>query len=571
MRREQNKKWAAVTMAAVMAAGTLTGCGGTATEGNQEQPAASASVGTVQSDSGEERQTLTVGVSQNSNVEDYESNYLTQLIEQECNVNLEFVYLPSAVDDAKSKFAIMASSNTKLPDVLAVSNSNFTDLEIADYGSKGVFIPLNDYLANPENAVYFSQIAQEEREKMLAAATSPDGNVYCLVQNTPEDWNMTPFRFWINRTWLDALNLDTPATTEEFYNVMKEFVTKDPNGNGVADEIGITGCTDGWGCNSVYYLMNSFVFYNGNQSNGGLALDESGSLVTAPFASDGWREGLEYMNMLCNEGILSPAMFTQDATQFTGVLSNTPQITGSCAAGGFGYWSGAQENENFQDMELLAPLTGPDGLAYAAYNEYTPTPAWLITKDCENPELAFKVGDFFYRNDVSLTVRYGEEDVDWTTDEAVCRGYKGLYEELWDIPCSLVQMNMVWSTVQNKHWYNVGPRYTSLDSYRGINSDQKVGEEGVDYTSLTRQQSAEYYMNAHPDKVLSTLKYTKEEAQSIAEIQENVLTYVKQSMAEFITGNRSLSEWDNYLKELDSMGLQDWLTVAQTAYERGQN
>lgn len=522
----------------------------------------------TQAEAGEEKETLTIGLAQNSNVEDYETNYLTQLIEQECNVNLEFVYLPSAVDDAKSKFAIMASSNTTLPDVVVVANNQFTDLEIADYGSKGIFIPLNEYLENKDLAVNFSQIPEEDQEKMISASTSPDGNIYCLTQNTPEDWNMTPFRFWINKAWLEKLNLETPTTTDEFYEVMKAFVEQDPNGNGTADEIGITGCTDGWGCNPAYYIMNSFVFYNGDQSNGGLALDEDGTEVTAPFASEGWKAGLEYMNKLCSEGILSPAMFTQDATQFTSVLSNETQITGSCAAGGFGYWSGAQENANFQEMELLAPLKGPEGIAYAAYNEYTPTPAYLITKDCKNPELAFKVGDFFYRNDVSLTVRYGEEGVDWTTDAEKCKEYKGLYEDLWDIPCSLVQLNTVWSSVQNKHWYNVGPRYTSLENYRGINSDQMAGSDAVDYTSLTRQQSAEYYMEAHPEKVLPVLKYTNDEAEKLAEIQENVLTYVKQSLAEFVTGNRPLSDWDNYLSDLENMGLQEWLDVAQTAYDR---
>lgn len=517
--------------------------------------------------SAEEAETLTVGISQNSNVEDYETNYLTQLIESECNVNLEFVYLPSSVDDAKSKFAIMASSGTTLPDVMVVSGQ-FSDLEIADYGSKGIFIPLNDYMENEELAVNFLAIPEEDRSKMIEAATSPDGNIYCLTQNIPEDWNMTPFRFWINRTWLDKLGLETPTTTEEFKEVLKAFVENDPNGNGIADEIGITGCTDGWGCNPVYYLMNSFVFYNGNQANGGLALDETGENVIAPFATEGWRAGLEYMNELCSEGLLSPTIFTQDATQMTNVLSADPQITGSCAAGGFGYWSGAQDNANFQDMELLPPLTGPDGIAYAAYAEYTPSAAYMITKDCANPELAFKVGDFFYRNDVSLTVRYGEEDVDWTTDPEICAQYKGLYEDLWDIPCSLVQLNTVWSTVQNKHWYNVGPRYTSLESYRGINSDQPADSTETDYTALTRQQSAEYYMDAHPEYVLPTLKYTNEEAENLAEIQANIQTYVSQSLAEFVTGNRPLSDWDSYLSELENMGLSEWLSVAQTAYER---
>ena len=43
---------------------------------------------------------------------------------------------------------------------------------------------------------------------------------------------------------------------------------------------------------------------------------------------------------------------------------------------------------------------------------------------------------------------------------------------------------------------------------------------------------------------------------------------MKQSLAEFVTGNRPLSDWDNYLSDLENMGLQEWLDVAQTAYDR---
>ena len=34
-----------------------------------------------------------------------------------------------------------------------------------------------------------------------------------------------------------------PTTTEEFRAVLKAFVEGDPNGNGKADEIGLTGAT----------------------------------------------------------------------------------------------------------------------------------------------------------------------------------------------------------------------------------------------------------------------------------------------------------------------------------------
>jgi putative aldouronate transport system substrate-binding protein len=47
--------------------------------------------------------------------------------------------------------------------------------------------------------------------------------------------------------------------------------------------------------------------------------------------------------------------------------------------------------------------------------------------------------------------------------------------------------------------------------------------------------------------------------------------YVRQSIAEFVTGVRDINAnaaWDNYLKTLNDMGLQTWLSTARTAYNR---
>ena len=48
----------------------------------------------------------------------------------------------------------------------------------------------------------------------------------------------------------------------------------------------------GYGKNMLDTVMNAFVFYNGDcDQNGGLALDESGENIIAPFTTEGWKEG----------------------------------------------------------------------------------------------------------------------------------------------------------------------------------------------------------------------------------------------------------------------------------------
>lgn len=540
--KTRSKKWVAALGAALMA---LSSCS------------------IVMAEETTEPEVLTIAIQQDANVEDYETNFQTQLIEEGCNVKLEFQLLPTSDEDAKTKLALMISSGEKLPDVICMELSN---LEVFEYGTKGVFLPMNDYLYDAEKMPYFNSIPEQDLHSILEAITSPDGNIYTLTNWSPEDWKMTPYRCWINQTWLDTLGLEVPTTTDELLEVCRAFATQDPNGNGTNDEIPITGSTPNfvWGGFTPYFLMNSFVFYNGNEANNGLALGDDGKTVIAPFVTEQWKAGLEYMNTLCQEGLLDPSMFTMDSTQFTALLDQAPNRIGCVCAGGWGYWTNGLDSENFSDFQLLSPLQGPDGIAYAATSVFTPPYYWNVTKDCENMDLAMRVADIFYRKDVSYTSRYGEEGVDWSTDEADTSQKIGLYQELLGIPCRVAVLQEQWGKVQNKHWYTECPRYLGLEDYRGLDSMQK-GDDNRD--AIFRTTSYQIYVDAHPE-LLPTLNYTSEEAEQISSIAADVTTYVSNSLAEFVTGNRPLSDWDSYLSDLDNMGLPQLLEISQTAYDR---
>lgn len=165
-----------------------------------------------------------------------------------------------------------------------------------------------------------------------------------------------------------GMSVHTPATTDEYYEVLKAFATQNPNGNGVADGIGVYGmAAGGYGQNVTNVLMNSFIFYNGGTQNGGLSLSEDGNTVIAPFATERWKAGLEYMNKLCQENLLPASIFTDDDTQFKATLNNEVNIVGSVSAGSHSNWTDANTNANFIDMMMIPPLKAPEGAAYSAY------------------------------------------------------------------------------------------------------------------------------------------------------------------------------------------------------------
>ncbi len=513
---------------------------------------------------------LVVALQTNSFVSDYDDNYFTKYLENKLGVDIEFYQLPAAADEVRTKVSLMTASGSNLPDVLIVDNA-LTPEMILQYGSSGIFLPLNEYVQNAEKMPNYNAIPEEDRKVMDDTQTMANGMMYSLSKYEPETWNLTPNRTFINKVWLDKLGLEMPKTTAELKEVLKAFCEKDPNGNGVKDEIGVYGYqSGGYGQNVIAGLMNAFEFWNNGLMNGGLALSPDGAKVIAPFTTDNFKAGLLYLNDLYKEGLLSPEIFTDEDTQFKATLNNEVNIVGLTSFGSLSNYPDAANNKNFLEMELIAPLTGPNGVCYTPYTEYSPGQELFIFSSSQKVDLALKLADEFYNPEISLIARFGEEGVDWTREEAQLASMNNAYvaEKLYD-KVTLAYISNYWMETTNKSWHNVNPRYASLAMMNTVaNGTKPYNPE--DKTQLVAK-SYNYYFDKHPERVLPLLHYTEEETGRIQEAISNIPSYIHQSMAEFITGARDVEGgWDKYLQELESMGLGAWLEVAQSAYDRTQ-
>lgn len=568
---KRTKRILAFLLASTVSLTALAGCGGTAS-GTDAQSTPSKGSSAETSTGSSDADSLLIGLTQSSMVTDYEDNYFTNYLEEQLGFELEFYMLPAESTETRTKVSLMATSNESLPDVLVVDN-HLTPEMILQYGSNGFFLPLNAYLEDPEVMPNYNAIPSEDRAAMDKAQTMADGNMYSLASYEPETWNFTPNRLFINRAWLDQLNLSVPTTTDELKEVLIALRDGDPNGNGVQDELGVYGFSaGGYGENITASLMNAFVFWNANAANNGLSLSEDGTTVIAPFVTEEWREGLRYMNDLYREGVLSANIFTDDITQFKAILNQETPIVGLTSTGSLSVWPDVANNENFLQMEMIEPLKGPKGVQYVPYTAYSPGQELMILASTEKLDMALKFADQFFDHDTSIIERFGEENVDWTRDPEIlaqnANAYvdAGIYDSL-----SLVVISSVWAENQNQTWRNHGPRYASMEM--GNTFFDYASGKSFDPDDPTQLFAKSYEINypKHPAHILPQLKYTAQEAEEIQDQLTGFNDVVKQCLAEFVTGERDLdSGWDSYLSELDTMGLQQWLAVAQTAYTRDQ-
>jgi len=512
--------------------------------------------------------TLQIAVQSNSRVTDFEDNYLTRYVENLHNIKLDFFYLPADGNDSRAKINAMAAAND-LPETIWGGSLN--SAMVLELGDQGFLKALNAYFADASKTPNFNKIPQADRTKMLRDTRSSNGNNYSFPRFQQETWNFTPNRYYINRSWLTKLGLQEPKTTDELRNVLIAFRDRDPNGNGRQDEIGVFGWAGGgYGQNVIQSLINSFIYYNGN-----LALDASGNNVISPPAQPAFRTALQYLNGLFRDKLLDPSTFTVDEQTFRATLNANPMVVGLTSMGSNGNFQPgpADTNATYRAMApLMGPLSSPISPGYTPYNEPNGEYRTYITNKAKNVDLAVKVMDSFYDKTLSIIVRFGEENVDWTRDPAILAKDTNAYVSLGLYPALTMSiLSDIWVKDTNKIWGDGAMlRYASLEMGNTIgNLETPFNRDSA--AAMQNAYNYQLYTPRRPQFILPSLQWSATDNPVQSPISANVSTYVSQSIAEFTIGTRDINNdavWNAYLAQLNSMGLQQLLSLAQAQYNR---
>ncbi len=506
-----------------------------------------------------ETTTYRIAVVENTNIEDYETNYETQWLKEKGNMEFEFEIFPSA--DLASKVQLQLASY-ELPDAyfgLARGGcQTFTTsnaLKYSEDSGDGQIIALNDYIDawGTNTKALFEKYASDGLEAMM---TSADGNIYYMPGYGPSYINRHANVFWINTGWLENLGLDMPTTTDELEQVLLAFKNDDPNGNGKADEIPLSGTTASDGYSMIHYLMSAFTV--DNTQNYQLYYDESNTVHFAA-AEDGWREGLKYINRLYSQGLIDPAMFTQDLAGLKQVATDAGDICGGFSSLGLGLVTAGAGKEVDNRYNHCEPLTGPDGTRYSVVAIPVPASNGTITSACEKPEALFRLMDYMLSEECSTLSRYGIEGENY---EIAPEGSLSLYGE----QATIIVTNGVFAIPQNTMWQNY------LPFVNDIHNNGAGYPEGADIASEEKNAKAvPSYMETEPDNIIPMSNYTVEEAEIVNECSAYIKDMINEGIAKFTVGEWDINDdaaWQTYLNELENAGLSDFLACAQAAYDR---
>lgn len=450
------------------------------------------------------------------------------------NIHITWENVPTATMDERLS-VVLASG--EIPDMIWACG--FDSSELVKYGSTGLFLNMDDYYKN--NAFHLQNIVKDN-PAILSAITMGDGHIYSFPQLIMGD-NMLTNKIFINPQWLERVGMKMPTNFKEFNDVLYAFKEKDANGNGDPnDEIPfIIRYADG------HFLPTLYTFFGlGNRGTKHLYVDwdnEKNALRFIPTSTQ-FRDMLTWAHQLYADGLIDPETFENTSSRqivaktsvdLVGVHSDYVTNTGSVM------------QEVFRCIPVMENYYG-DKL-YTRRSAMVNNGAFVISAKSKYAKELTEWCDYWYSEPGQLMWNMGVEGV---TFEKNADGTVKFTDEMIKNPEGLTLTQ-------------VRVKYMGFQGGAGIQSDTYY--QGAE-TYWTATELMDEYKPYLPEEVWESFNPTFEESEEMNFYWTDMQAYIKENIAAFIVGTRSLDEWDAYVAEFNALGLEEYMKIYNTMYER---
>lgn len=483
------------------------------------------------------------------------------------DTGIEFDWQPIPGEGAQEKINLMLASGEDLPDAFWNFGDGKSGNIVVQYADQDIFLPteglINEYMPNLKKIL-------DDHPQYRAEITAPNGHTYGFPY-IEEMYGLvlTGGPLLINKTWLDQVGKEVPTTVDEWVDCLKAFRDGgDLNGNGEADEIPMAswfGATDSFGSYNMFYRFTG-TFGCADSYCGGNAYADHLRLidgkVTFTAMDEAFRKTAEFFNMLYNENLIWNGSFEADES----AAYKTSLIKEDVARiGCFGTWTD-QEITNLDVHDEYVPLPRLEGEAGKMgflnnYSELQDSSDTAITTTCKFPHVIARFVDYMVGDPaISIQSNWGAEGYNYKLDEnGILRTpldeqgrYVAQVPEYSDFGKARVNSTTCrGSMIVLNEYYETVAGY-AYDAVQLLENQKTNGKEEVmeEYDAIPR------------------VMMTVDELTRLAQIQPTVSDIVDRYINTWITGGVTDDNWNAYLGELEAAGVNDIVSLYQTAVDR---
>lgn len=453
--------------------------------------------------------------------------------EEQTNIRIDWIEVPGSSWTEKVNIMFAAGD---LPDAIIGGVDVVQNCE--------VLVPLNEYI---ERCAPNVQLMFEEVPTMKGALTIADGNIYSLPTGDAGNIGDISDAMWINKTWLDALDLPIPTTTQELYDVLLAFRDRDPNGNGEADELPLMACSSGENNSSLQSLYGAF----GTLDNETYLRVDDGKVIFTP-SEQSYYDALTWLHELYAQSLLNQEYFTESFQQFQAKMVTQLPVAGLVFA-----WHPdvTVSSAHVADYAVLPPVSA-EGVEHPLWNSGAQPGGMLngfvITTACKNPEALIRWYDYVNSDlDVQMLWNFGKEGLAWYYTES------GKWTQTTDnVPdgSSFAEMRRTWGVGPSSPIY-------AYDRFSGLEVREFADR------MLQKYDANQVYAPFVPAEIIPKGFDSPENESERGLLLVDIDNYMKKFKADAIVSGLTQTQWEAHLNTLEGLNVPLYVSLWQSFYD----
>ena len=469
-------------------------------------------------------------------------------LQEKTNVEVKWNAIQS--DQWSDKISLAMANPKELSDF--VFSAGFSDSDLLKYADQGIIIALEDYIDAymPNLKAVFDKYPEYR-----TMCTDTEGHIWALPWIEQLGSGKTAIQTvgnmsFINKKWLDFLNLEVPETVDEFEQVLIAF--RD-HASELQEELGIDGsiipmsCIVNDGDQDPSILINGFgEGYGDADKTRHIAVTDDKKVICSA-TQEGYKKGIEWLHKLNDEGLIDPEAFTQEWSTY--VSKGKSGRYGVCFS-----WDVANV-DNLKDWVPLPVLTADTRNLTPQNGSFTSgfdRGRCVVTAVAKNPALVCAWLDQMYdpiQSPQNNWGTYGEDD-DFDIFEMSKNAEGG--DMLKHAPLGDA------SPVEVREAEAVGGPLAVLDEYY----DKYV--TCPDDAQYRLDWIEDYFTpDMHTEYVYPNVFMNREDTEELSNLQADIQKTINAKKSDWIMNGFTDADWDEYLKSLDSYGLEDYLKIYQ--------
>ncbi len=467
-------------------------------------------------------------------------NLVYQTLQERSGVTLDITSTP--ITSAADQVSLILASG-EYPDIWSGFSTYYTN-GLEEAVEEELIIDLAEY---KENFPSFFSIIDNYPAYGKNAYT--DTGKVCVLNGIWTDPSID-VGLTIRKDWLEELNMDVPTTLDSFYELLTIF----------HDQYGATYFMNQNSSDPVNSFAQCFgVIGNASDSTTyAYYMAKDGTEVAFSPLEDGFRDYLSTMAQWYSEGLIyEDFLSASDSIPETDILLDGQiGITYYSVSNYTTLMGQVSEGDTFDLLPVEVPVNVETGEAVhlGRQAEYTSAKGFSLSTnlddDSEEFSVACKLLDYLYTDEGSELCNYGVEDITFT--------YGDNGEHVWTDLMLNNPNGLAYSWCLN--CYTIGAGSFRIDSSRTMNNYGESELNMIETWNNTENDASEMIPTA--------LSLTPEESAAYSATFSDIRTHVQQSILEFITGSKSMEEYDSFVGEIQSMGIDECTQILQDALDR---